>query len=139
MGQDGSSLSQFTVELSRNRIFSRNPAPPCTRPAVTQTPHHTPCTHPLQTKSVRPDVRGTTAFFMAEPTPHPKRPHRTPSRRSSFSAADGRAETEGYNVNRRGHQMGTVLTKFEVKGVHLPWVQYDQLLAPQMNYLLLGR
>ena len=31
---------------------------------------------------------------MAEPIPHPKRPPRTPSRRSSFFASDGRAETD---------------------------------------------
>ena len=29
-------------------------------------------------------------FFMAEPISHPKHPHRTPSRHSSFFAADGR-------------------------------------------------
>ena len=44
-------------------------------------------------KSVRPEVRGTTDF-MAEPSPHPKRPPRRPSRHSSFFATDGRAETD---------------------------------------------
>ena len=78
-------------------------------------------------------------IFMAELIPHRKRPPRTPSRQSSFFAADGRAETEGYNVHRRGHEMRTVVTQFETRGVHLPWTPYDQLLAPQMNYLLLGR
>ena len=34
---------------------------------------------------------------MAEPIPYSKRPPRTPSRRSSFFAADGREETDGYN------------------------------------------
>ena len=56
----------------------------------------------LAPKSVMPEVRGTTDF-MAEPIPHPKHPSRTPSRRSSFFAADGRAETESYNSEIRGH------------------------------------
>ena len=54
-------------------------------------------------KSVRPEVRGTTDFFMAEPIPYPKRPPRTPSRRSSFFAADGRAETDSSYFELRGH------------------------------------
>ena len=33
-------------------------------------------------------------IFMEEPIPHPKRPPRTPSRHSSFFAADGRAGTD---------------------------------------------
>ena len=33
-------------------------------------------------------------ILMADPIPHPKRPPRTPSRRSSFFASDGRAETD---------------------------------------------
>ena len=33
-------------------------------------------------------------ILMAEPIPHPKRPPRTPSRRSSVFASDGRAETD---------------------------------------------
>ena len=33
---------------------------------------------------------GGQLIFMAEPIPHPKRPPRTPSRRSSFFATDGR-------------------------------------------------
>ena len=35
-------------------------------------------------------------ILMAEPIPHPKRPPRTPSRRSSFFASYGRAETDSY-------------------------------------------
>ena len=42
-------------------------------------------------------------IFMAEPIPHPKRPPRTPSRRSLFFAADGRAETDSSNFELRGH------------------------------------
>ena len=78
-------------------------------------------------------------IFMAEPISQSKRPPRTPSRHSSFFAADGRAETDGYNFERYGHSMRTVLTQFEARGVHLSWAPYDQLLAPQVSYLLLGR
>ena len=46
-------------------------------------------------KSVRPEVRGSTDFDGGA-IPHPKRPPRTPSRRSSFFASDGRAETDSY-------------------------------------------
>ena len=42
-------------------------------------------------KTVRPEGQ---LILMAEPIPHPKRPPRTPSRRSSFFATDGRAETD---------------------------------------------
>ena len=44
----------------------------------------------MNTKSVRPVVRGTTDL-MAEPIPHPKRPPCTPSRHSSCFASGGRA------------------------------------------------
>ena len=67
--------------------------------------------------SVRPEVRGQ-LIFMAEPILHPKRPSRTPSWHSSFFTADGRAETDSYNFERRGHRMRTVLTQFETMGVH---------------------
>ena len=58
---------------------------------------------------------------------------------TSFFAADGRAETNGYNFERCGHRLCTVLTQFEARGVHVSWAPYDQLLAPQVRYLLLGR
>ena len=32
----------------------------------------------------------------------------------------------------------TVFKQFEARGVHFPWASYDQLLAPQVSYLLLG-
>ena len=43
-------------------------------------------------KSVMPEIRGTTDFYCGA-YPHPKSLPRTSSRRSSFFAADGRAET----------------------------------------------
>ena len=71
--------------------------------------------------------------------PHPKRPPYKPSRHSSSFAADGRAETDRYNFEKCGHRLRTVLTQFEAREVHLSWTPYDQLLAPQVSYLLLGR
>ena len=45
-----------------------------------------------------PEVRGTTDF-MAEPIVHPKRSPRTPSRRSSFFAANERTETDSLTLS----------------------------------------
>ena len=48
-------------------------------------------------KSVSPEVRGTTNFNGGA-YPYPKRPPRTPSRRSSFFAADERSGTDSSNL-----------------------------------------
>ena len=71
-------------------------------------------------------------IFMEKPIPHPKRPSNTPSRSSSFFAVDGRAETDSYNFERRGHHLCTVLTRFEARGGLLPCSSYDQLLVPHV-------
>ena len=60
-------------------------------------------------KSVMPEVRGTTDFYGGAYPPSKTSP--------SYAFT----------------------TLFEVMGVHLPWAPYDQLLAPKMNYVLLGR
>ena len=55
----------------------------------------------LGVKSVRPEVRETTDFYGGAYHPSKRLPL-TPSRRSSFFAVDGRAETDSFNYQLRG-------------------------------------
>ena len=54
--------------------------------------------------------------YMEEPTLHPIRPLVRPHDYPCFAAA-GRAETDSFNFDRRGHRLRTVLTRFEARGV----------------------
>ena len=56
-----------------------------------------------------------------------------------YFAADREAETDDFNFERRGRVFAPILMQFEAKGVLYPWAPYGQLLAPMMNYFLLGR
>ena len=56
-------------------------------------------------------------IFMAEPTPHLKHPPRTPSRHSSFFAPDGRAETDSFHFETRGHCCAPIYMQFVAEGV----------------------
>ena len=61
------------------------------------------------------------------------------SRHSSFFVADRRAVTESCNSEILGHRLHTVLAQFEARRVHLSSAPYDQLISPQINYVLRGR
>ena len=75
---------------------------------------------------------------MAEPIPHPKRPPRTPSRRSSFFASDGRAETDSYFWEART-PLRTILMQFVAEEVvYAVGPVRPPHSAPNTNYHLLG-
>ena len=92
----------------------------------------------INEKSVRPEVRGTTDFYGGASSPN-RSPPRTPSRRSSFFASDGQAETERLFAEQRGHRLRTILTSFEAKGVpYAVGPVQPAHSAPYTNYLRLG-
>ena len=78
-------------------------------------------------------------IFMAEPIPHPKRPPRTPSRRSSFFAADGWAETDSSILRHAAPLLRTNLHAVSGGGVvYVAGPVRPPHSAPNVNYFLLG-
>ena len=122
-------------------------AAPCASPVYPLCSPHSvhPCpphVHPLCTpcaKSVRPEVRGTTDFNGGAYPLSKASPSYARTTLINFRCEGERPETDGYNFQRRGHSLRTVLTHFEARGVHLSLATYEQLLAPQVIYLLLSR
>ena len=78
-------------------------------------------------------------IFMAEPTPHLKHPPRTPSRHSSFFAPDGRAETDSFHFETRGHCCAPIYMQFVAEGVvYVVCPVRPPHSATNVNYHLLG-
>ena len=84
-------------------------------------------------------VRGTAELHGGAYITHPIRPLIRPHDYHPYFAADGRAETNSFNFDKRGRHLRTILTQFEARGVLLAVGSVQPALIPQMNYLLLGR